>query len=214
MSYLDELLGQGEAILFTSRRHGFILAARILAEIILLGLLLAAAAFARAADLADQGQLIALIALAVGLFVVLSALGDYLRWRNEQYVVTDRRVLQLKGVINKRVLDSSLEKINDVELQQSLFGRMFGYGTIEILTASEEAINRMEAIADPVEFKRAMQDARARYDGYLGRTGMQARQHPRGDLQDLLEQLAALRDRGILTDAEFEAKKRDVLSRI
>ncbi|HSH78670.1 MAG TPA: PH domain-containing protein [Herpetosiphonaceae bacterium] len=214
MSYLDELLGQGEAILFTSRRHWFILAARILAEIILLGLLLAAAAFARYADLADQGDLIALIALAVGLFVMLSALGDYLRWRNEQYVVTDRRVLQLKGVINKRVLDSSLEKINDVELQQSLFGRMFGYGTIEILTASEEAINRMEAIAQPLEFKRAMQDARARYDGYLGRGASMPDVADRSDVQITLEQLASLRDRGILSQAEFEAKKRDVLSRI
>lgn len=214
MSYLDELLGQGEAILFTSRQHWFSLAARILAEIILLGVLLAAAAFARNANLADQGDLIALIALVVALFVLLSALGDYLRWRNEQYVVTDRRVLQLKGVINKRVLDSSLEKINDVELQQSLFGRMFDYGTIEILTASEEAINRMDAIAQPLEFKRAMQDARAHYDGYLGRGMSRPDVADRSDVESTLEQLASLRDRGILSQAEFEAKKRDVLSRI
>ncbi len=214
MSYLDELLGQGEAILFTSRQHWFSLAARILAEIILLGVLLAAAAFARNANLANQGDLIALIALVVALFVLLSALGDYLRWRNEQYVVTDRRVLQLKGVINKRVLDSSLEKINDVELQQSLFGRMFDYGTIEILTASEEAINRMDAIAQPLEFKRAMQDARAHYDGYLGRGMSRPDVADRSDVESTLEQLASLRDRGILSQAEFEAKKRDVLSRI
>ena len=213
MSYLDEMLGQGETIVFTSRQHWFLLAARVLLEVILLGLLLAAAVVGNA-NWGEQGQIVVLVTGVIALLVLLSAIVDYLRWRSEQYVVTDRRVLQLKGVINKRVLDSSLEKINDVELQQSLFGRMFGYGTVEILTASEEAINRMEAIANPVEFKRAMQDARARYDGYLGQgTGAPSRADG-GDLQSVLEQLAALRDRGILSQAEFEAKKRDVLSRI
>jgi len=161
-----------------------------------------------------NGQYIALGAGVIAVIVVLSALIDYLRWRNDQYMVTDRRVLQLKGVINKRVIDSSLEKINDVELQQSMFGRMFDYGSIEILTASEEAINRMDSIAHPLEFKRAMQDARAHYDGYLDRSPIQAYDQPRSDIQGLLEQLAALHASGILTDTEFEAKKQEVLSRI
>ncbi len=112
------------------------------------------------------------------------------------------------------MIDSSLEKINDVELQQSMFGRMFDYGSIEILTASEEAINRMESIAHPLEFKRAMQDARAHYDGYLDRSPIPAYDQPRSDIQGLLEQLAALHASGILTDTEFEAKKQEVLSRI
>ncbi len=213
MGYLEELLGEDETVLFSSRQHRFVLFARIFLELLLLGLLAAAALVALQAWPAN-GQLIALAAALVGLIVLLSALRDYLRWRNEQFVVTDRRVLQIEGVLSKNVLDSSLEKINDVQLTQSLFGRMFDYGTIEILTASEEAINRMDAIAQPLEFKRAMQDARARYDGYLDRGQVRAYEQPRLDVQGLLEQLAALRDRGILSDAEFEAKKRDVLSRI
>lgn len=213
MGYLEELLGEGESVLFSSRQHRFVLFARIFFELLLLGLLAAAALVALQAWPAN-GQLIALAAALVGLIVLLSALRDYLRWRNEQFVVTDRRVLQIEGVLNKNVLDSSLEKINDVQLTQSILGRMFDYGTIEILTASEEAINRMDAIAQPLEFKRAMQDARARYDGYLDRGQVRAYEQPRSDVQGLLEQLAALRDRGILSDAEFEAKKRDVLSRI
>ncbi len=74
--------------------------------------------------------------------------------------------------------------------------------------------NRMEAIAHPLEFKRAMQDARAHYDGYLNRGSAGVYQQPTSDLQGVLEQLTALRDNGILSHEEFEAKKRDVLSRI
>jgi hypothetical protein len=60
-----------------------------------------------------------------------------------------------------------------------------------------------------------MQDARAHYDGYFDREAVRAyEQQPRSDVESMLEQLASLRDRGILSEAEFEAKKREVLSRI
>lgn len=213
MSYLEELLGQGESILFRTRQHWFVLFTRVLLEGILLALLVAAAVVGMSAW-PVYGQWVAIGAALLAVMILLSAAGDYIRWSNEQYVVTDRRVLQIKGVVNKNVLDSSLEKINDVELDQSLFGRLFDYGSIEILTASEEAINRMDSIAHPLDFKRAMQDARARYDGYLDRAPVRAYEGRPADVQQLLEQLAALHARGILTDAEFEAKKRDVLSRV
>jgi uncharacterized membrane protein YdbT with pleckstrin-like domain len=214
MSYLSELLGDGETVVFNSRQHWFILFARVLLELILLILVVAAAIVSYKAW-NPPGQYIAIAASAVGVLVLLSALRDFLRWSNAQFVVTDRRVLKLEGVINKNVFDSSLEKINDVELQQSVFGRMFDYGTIQILTASEDSFNRMENIASPLHFKRAMQDARARYDGYLDRSQVRPyEQQARGDVQSVLEQLASLHARGILSDAEFEAKKRDVLNRI
>ena len=213
MRYLDALLSDGETVLYAARRHWFVLFARMTLELILLVLLIGVAALSIPAW-GETGQYVAIAASVLGLVILVSALVDHLRWRNEQFVVTDRRVLQLKGVLDKRVLESSLEKINDVELHQTLFGRIFDYGTIDILTGSEEALNRMEAIAHPLEFKRAMQDARAHYDGYLDRSQVQIYEHPGVEVQRMLEQLAALRDRGILSDAEFEAKKREVLSRI
>lgn len=212
MAYLNDLLGEGEAVVFETHQHRFILFARVLTETILLILLVAAAiitpqAFPQAATLIRIG------ALALAVIMILSAVGDYLRWKNEQYIVTDRRVIQLRGVFNKNVLDSSLEKINDIEMSQTVFGRMFGYGNIQILTASEDGINRLDYIADPLPFKKAMIDARSRYDHYLDRSPVHAYEAPL-NVQDTLLQLAALHDRGILNDAEFEAKKRDLLSRI
>ncbi|HEY0606803.1 MAG TPA: PH domain-containing protein [Herpetosiphonaceae bacterium] len=212
MSYLHNLLGEGEEIVFTTRQHWFIPLAHILTELIVLAILSIVAVVIPAVFPNIPQGMVYLVTAVAGVIVVLSAFGDIMRWRNEQFVITDRRVLQLQGVLSKNVLDSSLEKITDVQLEQSLFGRMFNFGNVDILTASDEGVNRMQAIRRPIEFKRAMMDSRARYDGYLDRAPV-AYDQPR-DVRAVLEQLAALRDRGILSPAEFEAKKRELLSRI
>jgi uncharacterized membrane protein YdbT with pleckstrin-like domain len=64
-------------------------------------------------------------------------INDILVWSHHQYIVTNWRVLQISGIFNKNVIDSSLEKVNDVKMTQSFFGRIFNYGNVEILTASE-----------------------------------------------------------------------------
>ena len=79
-----------------------------------------------------------------------------LRYRNEEFVITNRRIIHTEGVLNKKSTDSSLEKINDAVLRQSLFGRMFGFGDLEVLTASEEGIERLRMLVDAIGFKKAM----------------------------------------------------------
>ncbi|HEX6293316.1 MAG TPA: PH domain-containing protein [Herpetosiphonaceae bacterium] len=212
MSYLRNLLGEGEEIVFATRQHWFIPMAHVLTELVVLTILtIAGIVIPNVFDIPDG--LVYLTIGGLGFIVFLSGLADIMRWHHEQFVITDRRVLQLQGVFSKNVLDSSLEKITDVELEQNVLGRIFDFGDVNILTASEEGINRMQAIRHPIEFKRAMMNARARYDGYLDRAPVNAYDHPR-DVRAILEQLAALRDRGILSSAEFEAKKRELLSRI
>jgi len=80
-------------------------------------------------------------------------------------------VIQVEGVLNKKVTDSSLEKVNDVVLTQSVFGRMFGFGDLEILTASESGISRFRMLVEPVRFKRAMLDAKHEYERDISGAG-------------------------------------------
>ena len=63
-------------------------------------------------------------------------------WSAQDYLVTNRRVIKVEGILNKHSADSSLEKINDAVLDQSIFGRMLGYGDLDILTATEESVDR------------------------------------------------------------------------
>ncbi|MEI8307401.1 MAG: PH domain-containing protein [Chloroflexales bacterium] len=232
MAYVDQLLGRDEQILYIARQHLFVLIANILAELALIALLVAAGVASNwAFNTKDStplfgtsltaSNLILLLCVVISVIVMISGFIDYLRWNTEQYIVTDRRVIQVRGILNKQVIDSSLEKINDVELRQSLIGRMMNFGTVEILTASEEGVNTMDRIEGPLDFKKAMLEAKYKHErgyGYLDPQGYQG-QAPRpalssGDIQRTLEELAALRERGILSSDEFEAKKRELLSRI
>ena len=226
MGYLDDLLGRDEQVLYDGRQHAFVLISNILTEMFLIAVLIAAGVAARAAFPSPivlgmpVGQVVLLACGLIGLFVLFSAVLDYFRWNNEQYIVTDHRVIQIRGIFNKDVIDSSLDKINDVELRQSWLGRIFDYGTIEILTASEVGINEMRQIAHPLDFKRAMLEAKhnfARGFGYLDPAAVTAYTQPAagsGDLQQTLQKLADLRDQVLLSVDEFEAKKRELLNRI
>jgi len=229
MAYIDELLGRDEQVLYDGRQHAFVLISNILTEMILIAVLIAAGVTARAAFPSPivlgmpVGQLVLIVCGLISLVVLISAFLDYLRWNNEQYVVTDQRVIQLRGIFNKDVIDSSLDKINDVELRQSWLGRLFDFGTIEILTASDVGINEMRQIAHPLGFKRAMLEAKHNFNrgfGYLDAPGIaaytqtQAAPGAPGDLQQTLQKLADLRDQGLLSQDEFEDKKRELLNRI
>jgi uncharacterized membrane protein YdbT with pleckstrin-like domain len=160
MAYIDNMLASGETPVRRDHQHWFVLVADsrygILAIVGAI-LLIVLSSNVGAGTLRDiLGYLV--LALVVG---GLAYIGwQALRWMNEEYVVTTRRVLQLEGVVNKRVLDSSLEKINDAVLTQSLFGRIFGFGDLDILTASETGISRLRMLRDADDFKRAMLESK------------------------------------------------------
>ena len=161
MAYIDQMLASGEQPIVRDHQHWFVLLAdafygilAILAAIVLL-ILRGAANITGGFD-----TILGYFVLALVVGGLLYILWQALRWRNEEYVVTSRRVLRMEGVVNKRVIDSSLEKINDAVLSQSIFGRMFGFGDLEILTASEPGISRRRMLRQPDDFKRAMLDAK------------------------------------------------------
>ena len=159
MPYLDNLLAAGEQPIRRDHQHWFVLLADarygILA--ILAGLVLAILGSGLTGPIRDVVGY-ASLALIVG--GVAYFLWQILRYMNEEYIVTTRRVLQLEGVLNKKSTDSSLEKINDAVLTQGLLGRMFGFGDLDILTASETGISRLRMLRQPDDFKRAMLEAK------------------------------------------------------
>ena len=87
-----------------------------------------------------------------------------LRYVNQEYVLTNRRVIQVEGVLNRSATDSSLEKINDAVLSQSIFGRMFDFGDLRVLTAAEAGIESFRMIRGPdhVQEEDARREARVR----------------------------------------------------
>lgn len=173
MSYADSLLSTGERITHRVRQHWFVLlwGARIPIAAILAAVLLVVLS----QNVTDGNFRTILGWLTAILFVGGLAFLAWatLRYLNTEFVLTNRRVVQVEGVVNKRATDSSLEKINDAVLTQSIFGRMFGFGDLDVLTAAEAGIERFRMIIDPIGFKRAMLDAKHEYEVDMERSGWQ-----------------------------------------
>jgi hypothetical protein len=243
MSYADSLLVGGEQIRRRERQHWFVLLwqARFAVLAIILGIaLLILVSVANVQDAAIRS--LAGIVTAAAVIGGLLYLGwTYLRYRNEEYVITTRRIIHAEGVFNKKASDSSLEKINDAVLTQSIFGRIFGFGDLDVLTASETGIERLRMLIDALDFKKAMLEAKHELEIEISRpvmpplrsgspspsaegSGPSAAPAPApatapaamsaDDVTKALAQLADLRDRGAITPEEYEAKKAQLLARL
>jgi len=144
------------------------------------------------------------VAFAFSLWIPV-ALAPMISWRFTRFVLTDQRVITRSGVFAKRSREIPLETINDVTFTQSILERIVGAGDLIIESAGESGQNRFTEIPDPeavqLEIYRASQARKAA-----------ARQAPGGySVADELEKLASLRDRGVLTDEEFQARKQKLL---
>jgi uncharacterized membrane protein YdbT with pleckstrin-like domain len=206
-TYLESLLGENEQILFETHQHWFVLFGKIFLELLLIVVIVGGvfAAYTFYSPMAIYGLILVLVPL-------IGILNDVLVWRNKAYIVTNHRVIQTAGVFSKDVVDSSLEKVNDVKLSQSFLGRLFGYGDIEILTASELGVNLFHEIADPIGFKTAMLNAKERlgFDNESGREGHATAD----DIPSLIARLDDLRKKGIISEGEFQQKKSELLAKM
>ncbi len=157
-SYLESLLASNETIVRVARQHWFMLVRSIAFELVLFTIVLfAVTALTVFFPIASVAFLLAAVPL-----VLLTR--DLLTWWNRQYVITSRRVIQVRGTLNKSVTDSSLEKVNDIKMTQSFFGRLFDFGDLEILTASEAGVDKLSWLEHPITFKTDMLDAKERMD--------------------------------------------------
>jgi membrane protein YdbS with pleckstrin-like domain len=213
MGYLEGLMGEKERIVLKERQHwSLILRTVVLWSIISVLILLVTIVLAAFTPLA----LVLLLALVFPFWRIMV---DLLNWWNEQYVITNRRVIQLEGIINKHSIDSSLEKVNDVVLEQSALGRILNFGDVQILTASEIGVNIFRRIAHPVRFKTQMlneKEGLSQLDVFEGRAGrvLSEEAPSRGDIPELIAELDELRKKGIISDAEFQDKKTALLAKL
>ena len=215
-SYLNSLMGDNEQIMVVTHRHWSVLLLETLSELILAIALIVLVTLILffsplLGPLAVIGPFFALGYLLL-LFPLASLTRDVLRWSNRKFVITSRRVIQLSGTFNKDVTDSSLEMVNDVKLDQTFWGRLLNFGDVEILTASELGVNKFTTIADPVRFKTAMLNAKNKLD--TPQYVPSAPSAPVPDVPALIAQLDGLRQHGVLTDAEFQAKKAQLLAKM
>jgi len=147
VSYVDKVLQPGEVVLGRTRLHWFIYM-RPLATIVL-----ALAVFGSGANVASDVRIYVQIAAAVlgaiGLWHLFVA---WIRRLSTELAVTNRRVIHKTGFFSRSTQEMNREKVESVDVQQSLGGRMFGYGTV-LVRGVGSTWEPFANIADPLTFR-------------------------------------------------------------
>ncbi|HEV7200220.1 MAG TPA: SHOCT domain-containing protein [Candidatus Limnocylindria bacterium] len=168
--------------------------------------------------------------IQIGLVVVGAAMIIYniIAWRSATFAVSDLRVLREEGLISKRSSATLLPSITDVKTKIPFLGSSLGYGDLEILTqGGEKGIDRFSSITQPEEFRdkvlnqkvagTAQAPAQAAAPTPAAPSAApetQTSAAPGADDMTTLTRLAELRDSGVISAEEYEAKKAEILSRI
>ena len=101
------------------------------------------------------------------LILVLPALGylgwKYFEWKHNIWVVTNFRVIDEFGVFNINTRESPLDKINNVSYQQTIWGRILGFGNVEIQTAATIGETVYNSVDKPKLLKDTITNAQANY---------------------------------------------------
>lgn len=148
----------------------------------------------------------------------------YIAWISTHFVLTSDRVIFRSGIISKHGIEIPLERINTIFFHQRIFERILGLGDLEIESASKDGAQRFEDIQNPSgvqneiyqqmeanEIKSARRAAGAIVEAQAGA----GRPVDGGvSIPDQIAQLGKLRDSGVLTEEEFQAKKAQLLDRM
>jgi uncharacterized membrane protein YdbT with pleckstrin-like domain len=142
---------------------------------------------------------------------------QYLNWTFTHFVVTSSRVIFRTGVLAKHGVEIPMDRVANINFNQSMWERLIGAGDLEIESAGKDGQTRFDDIWHPdavqQELYRQMEAYAKARAGWAG--GGSAPPAPAPvTVPEQLQQLADLRDRGVITAAEFETKKAQLLERM
>jgi uncharacterized membrane protein YdbT with pleckstrin-like domain len=146
--YIDEILQPGERVLYSTNAHWIYYVPAILAWIVALALFVASRQI-------DTYSVMVLCLLGSG-FVALAALywtvkGWFHRFTTETDV-TNLRVVHKTGFIKRRTFEMALDKVESVDVDQTILGRILNYGDVTIRGVGE-GIETIKTIASPLAFR-------------------------------------------------------------
>ncbi|HEX2047494.1 MAG TPA: PH domain-containing protein [Acidimicrobiales bacterium] len=204
MAFPKKYLNDNEEIILDLRPHWFFLFGP--------GVLLAAAlALAIWVSQSVDSDWALFPALGLAVVALIFFLARYAQWLTTNFVLTTDRLIFRKGVLSRQGREIPLERLNDVSFTQTLFQRMMLAGDLLVESAGEQGQSQYGHFARPQEVQNEVHraiEAAAERDAH--------RMSGRRELSPLeqLEKLEELRQRGVITQTEFEVKKANLLDRL
>ena len=146
--YIDDILQPGEKVLYSTNAHWMFYLPAVAAWVVALVLLILSR------STTTEG--VVLLCLSASAVVALAALywsakAWFHRWTTETDV-TNLRVVHKSGFIKRRTFEMSLDKVESVDVNQSILGRIMGYGDVTVRGVGEGA-ETIKTIASPLEFR-------------------------------------------------------------
>src|SRR5262249_51610086 len=203
MAFPKRLLTKDEDIILDLRPHWIAL----VGPIIVTAIILAAWGFIFA-NLPHNKFLHAVVlwgSLAIGVIILIwYCLPTLIPWATSHFVVTNERVIHRQGLISKTSMEIPLDRIQNVRFHQGVFERMIGAGDIIIESAGERGTNSFSDIRHPEQTQKTIYE---HAEEFTMRMQGGVRQEAAPSTTQELQRLADLRDRGAITEEEFQAQK-------
>ncbi|MGH1504283.1 MAG: PH domain-containing protein [Acidimicrobiales bacterium] len=206
MPFPEHQLNDGERVVLDLRPHWWYFAAQVAVLVVTISLGVVVLLFSGSSILSAAAGVLILAALVwFGM--------RYVVWNTTNFVVTTDRLIVRTGVVSREGIEIPLERVNTVFFRQSLWERLIRSGDLVIESAGEMGNQNFEDIRRPLnvqnEIYRQMEDNENRK---FDRVNVGSA--PVESIPDQIAKLDELRRRGIVSDDEFEQKKRELLDRM
>ena len=150
MSYVQRVLQPGEVVRHTATTHWIVYWPGATCVI-------AAGAVLIWARFMPQSMLIWLQALA-GLLAVVAVfllIREWFGWWTTEVAVTNLRVIYKTGLIQRKTNEMNMDKVESVQVDQSILGRILDYGTV-IITGTGVGLETLTGVAQPIELRNSI----------------------------------------------------------
>jgi uncharacterized membrane protein YdbT with pleckstrin-like domain len=149
MRYVTRVLQPGEKVVYSTTLHWFVYLWALLLLTVCVALAIAAA------SLPDSPNISLALWIAAAIFALLalsSATRAFVRRATTELAVTDQRVIYKTGLLARHTLEMNRARVESVVVDQTVFGRIFGYGTV-IVRGVGSALEPIRNINDPLTFR-------------------------------------------------------------
>lgn len=210
MHFPKELLADHERVVFELRPHWLALVGPLFWSLVALLVLYFSSDLLAGRSWEDTGNTFVAIGVLIG-WIALAVI-PFFQWLFTLFVLTSDRLITRSGVIAKKSKEIPLERINDVAFNQNVFERIVGAGDLVIESAGESGQGRIRNVRHPEQVQLMIYKEAETNSDRMMRGG--APQVSTPGIPEQIEALARLREQGVLTLDEFEAKKTDLLKRL
>ena len=220
MAFPRNLLNQNEELVLDLRPHWYFLAKS--AFMLFVALVIAILGVGVWSPDGSVGSVVTIVC-ALLVLATLAIFGwSYLVWNTTMFVLTSDRIVSRKGVLSKQGVEIPHERVNTVFFKQSVFERVLGSGDLAIESAGERGTESFSNIRKPSIVQKEIYvqmeaNENRKFDRIGGQPGPAAPTDAtavQGDIPSQIDKLAELHQRGVLSDAEYQRKKAELLDRM